>query len=235
MKSLPFLNICKNPFKIYELAVMNRWLVRNKRATVLDFGCGKGLQAIINSYKFNKIICIDPKEESITIARKNILNKIRRGEIQYYAKKVEEMGFENDFFDGIVSYCVLEHIENYSAVLAELFRIVKPGGWILLSIDSLAVIEDPVLLQKHATQFHVVKYFRMNEIKEICANAGFQNIQAQPILVSSYAEELFKKALDVSFQFGVFTGFIATIKLFIHERFKKRENEGLFIIVKANK
>ena len=42
----------------------------------------------------------------------------------------EPLPFENEQFDVIVSDMVFEHIEDPSAMTAELRRILKPGGWI---------------------------------------------------------------------------------------------------------
>lgn len=42
----------------------------------------------------------------------------------------EPLPFENEQFDVIVSNMVFEHIEDPSATMAELRRILKPGGWI---------------------------------------------------------------------------------------------------------
>jgi SAM-dependent methyltransferase len=39
-----------------------------------------------------------------------------------------ERSFEADFFDRVVSFSVFEHVVHPHAVLAELYRVMKPGG-----------------------------------------------------------------------------------------------------------
>lgn len=53
--------------------------------------------------------------------------------------------FANDSFDSVVMIEVLEHVFDFSAAIAEAFRVLKPGGTILLS--------TPFLFPKHGDPF----------------------------------------------------------------------------------
>lgn len=43
------------------------------------------------------------------------------------------LSFGDDSFDHVVSFEVLEHIPDYERVLQELFRVLRPGGYLLLT------------------------------------------------------------------------------------------------------
>jgi ubiquinone/menaquinone biosynthesis C-methylase UbiE len=43
-----------------------------------------------------------------------------------------KLPFEDNMFNAIICYHVLEHIEDDSKAMAELFRVLKPGGWAIL-------------------------------------------------------------------------------------------------------
>lgn len=234
---VPIFQYCyllNNPFKIYEWVRMNNHLEIDKKAVVLDLGCGNGTQTIRNARKFQTIIGIDPNGSSIAVAKDKLCSiKCRSGEIQFFNKTIENMNFRAQYFDGVVSYCVLEHINNYEDVLSEIYRILKPDGWVLLSVDSLSVINDINLLDKHREEHHVIKYFKSREIEELLAKKGFKDIKVEPLLKSRFAEKLFKAGIMNSFRFPRGAGLIYTVLLFITERFNRRNNEGLFILVKA--
>ena len=51
--------------------------------------------------------------------------------IRYYNCFAEKMPFGNNSFDLIVMSNVLDHVNNINKVLAEVFRVLKPGGFIL--------------------------------------------------------------------------------------------------------
>ena len=214
---------------------MNIHLGVNKKAIVLDLGCGNGTQTILNAGRFQKIIGIDPDKQSIELANAKWQFSQRRERIQFFADTLENMHFQTHFFDGIVSYCVFEHIPNYKEVLSEFYRILKPGGWLLLSIDSLSVIVEPFLLAKHKSEHHVEKYFKISEIEELLEKQGFENVMVEPKLLSRFAEKLFIKGIINHFRYSKITGIINTGLLFIAEKFNRRNNEGLFLLVKAYK
>lgn len=56
------------------------------------------------------------------------------GKSVQYIKPVStgEMPFEDNSFDLIVAFSVLHHIPNVSKVLREMYRVAKPGGYVLL-------------------------------------------------------------------------------------------------------
>jgi SAM-dependent methyltransferase len=42
------------------------------------------------------------------------------------------LNFDDNIFDGILCYHVLEHIEDDKKAISELYRVLKPGGWAIL-------------------------------------------------------------------------------------------------------
>lgn len=91
---------------------------------ILDYGCGDGF--------FIKTAFVERQgkiDVGIDIDR-NVLEKAKKSEV--YKKVVchnsYTLPFKNNYFNSIVSNCVLEHVENLERDLGELFRILKPGG-----------------------------------------------------------------------------------------------------------
>jgi SAM-dependent methyltransferase len=46
---------------------------------------------------------------------------------------VTELSFENQQFDALLSFDVLEHVPDYRSAIGEFFRVLKTGGWLILS------------------------------------------------------------------------------------------------------
>lgn len=49
-----------------------------------------------------------------------------------YNEDLTDLSFEDNMFDAILCYHVLEHIEDDRKAISELFRVLKPGGWAIL-------------------------------------------------------------------------------------------------------
>ncbi|MCW8823302.1 MAG: methyltransferase domain-containing protein [Ignavibacteriaceae bacterium] len=49
-----------------------------------------------------------------------------------YKADLTKLDFNNNSFDAILCYHVLEHIEDDKKAISELYRILKPGGWAIL-------------------------------------------------------------------------------------------------------
>jgi len=89
---------------------------------LLDIGCGTGF--IINLAKdlFGEVHGVD-----ITQA---MLDKVdlSTGNITLHNTVAEKLPFEDSYFDAVTAYSFLHHLEDYRPVLAEVKRVLKPGG-----------------------------------------------------------------------------------------------------------
>jgi SAM-dependent methyltransferase len=111
----------------------------NSDALILDFGCGEGwavyqyrkqgLRAfgvdILNRYESARKLCED---EGLSHANEDVFRTI---EMMNY-----RIPFDDGTFDVVVSDEVFEHVQNYQEALAEIKRVLKPGGSSLHCIPS---------------------------------------------------------------------------------------------------
>jgi ubiquinone/menaquinone biosynthesis C-methylase UbiE len=112
--------------------------LRNRIATrrkvrVLDVGTGLGqntaflLRHLSNN---SEIWTVDPSEEVLAGARASLGRKASR--VNFVQANAERLDFADGFFDVVVSVMVLHHVEDAQAVLAELSRVLKKAGRLLL-------------------------------------------------------------------------------------------------------
>ncbi len=117
-------------------------------ASVLDIGCGSGTTAILLATEFDfDVTGVDTNVSNIERAAR------RAGDlaISFLATDVHTLPFEDSAFDGIVSECVFSLLIDKPAALAEMRRVLKPGGRIGLTDmavfgrlpDSLAELVAP--------------------------------------------------------------------------------------------
>ncbi|HEX8148733.1 MAG TPA: methyltransferase domain-containing protein [Pyrinomonadaceae bacterium] len=107
------------------------WVYDNVRAgsTVLDLGCGAGMLALLKR-KGVTLAGLDLSEECALAARRN-------GYDLTCAAALTRLPFLDDSFDYVVSLDVLGHVEfgEKDAVLAEVARVLRPGGVTLHGIE----------------------------------------------------------------------------------------------------
>ena len=109
-----------------------KWFDRHinwQRLDVLDLGCAGGFMAEALNDRGATITGIDPAAKAIEAAR---THATAAGiSIQYDVGVGEELPYDTDQFDAVVCVDVMEHVDDLSRVLAEVARVLKPGGTFL--------------------------------------------------------------------------------------------------------
>lgn len=118
---------------------------------VLDIACGTGYGLAIMSSGARSVIGIDLDPDSVrqalASAAENVGVAIANG---------IWLPFDDDIFDVVTSFETIEHINDRPGFLAELRRIIKPGGHLILSTPN-ALYTKPVN-GKPNNPFHIYEY-----------------------------------------------------------------------------
>jgi 2-polyprenyl-6-hydroxyphenyl methylase/3-demethylubiquinone-9 3-methyltransferase len=96
---------------------------------VLDLGCAGGFMAEALADRGAQVTGIDPAEEAIAAARAHAAATGRA--IRYDTGMGEALPYPDAGFDAVVCVDVLEHVQDLDRVLAEVARVLKPGGLFL--------------------------------------------------------------------------------------------------------
>jgi len=110
-------------------------LVSLENKTILEIGCGNGVQTkyILNKYNPKSITGIDLNEENIKIANQE---KERRGikNAHFRVDDAQQLSkFEDDSIDVIINIESAFHYPDKPLFLKQLFRVLKPGGHFLIA------------------------------------------------------------------------------------------------------
>ncbi len=103
--------------------------------TVLDLGCGAGNDVFVARQLVGdsgKVIGLDFTEEMIAKAKANN-QKLGYDNVEFYLGDIEEMPFEQNSIDVIISNCVLNLVPNKQKAFAEIYRTLTPGGHFCVS------------------------------------------------------------------------------------------------------
>jgi 2-polyprenyl-3-methyl-5-hydroxy-6-metoxy-1,4-benzoquinol methylase len=100
---------------------------------MMDLGAGLGMLSEEAAVRGANPVAVEPGSGYREIA----LDRIRRGGNGAVIAAVgESLPFRDNSFDVIISLEVLEHVEDPAAVLGEVVRILKPGGWFYVSCPN---------------------------------------------------------------------------------------------------
>jgi SAM-dependent methyltransferase len=131
---------------------------------VLDVACGDGYGTRMLARKVAECYGADIDVETISVAKRMT---IPSESIHFYAEDVTQMSFSNDFFDAVTSMETVEHVDGHS-YMREVFRVLKPGGVLILSTPQNSMGAIPVNAQ------HIREY-SLNELIDLCSQ--YFNIQ----------------------------------------------------------
>ncbi len=150
--------------------------------TVIDLGSGAGNDCFVARHETGpegKVIGIDFTPAMIRKARSNA-EKLGYNNVEFREGDIDNMPVSEAVADVVVSNCVLNLVPNKPKVIAEMFRVLKPGGHFSVS-DIVLVGELPEALREDAEMYAgcvagaIQKDTYLNYIEEV----GFQNVVLQ--------------------------------------------------------
>lgn len=170
-----------------------------KGDTVVDLGSGAGndvfvARAIVGNE--GKVIGLDMTEEMVEKAN---LNKAKLGfkNVEFHLGDIEQMPFENNLADVVVSNCVLNLVPDKQKAFSEISRILKPGAHFCVS-DIVIQGEMTEELRKSAEMYAgcVSGALPQDEYLKIIEEAGFTNIEIKKSKRIELPEEFLSEYLS---------------------------------------
>lgn len=138
-----------------ELEHVHRYLLARTVADnkiVLDIACGEGYGSAILARTAARVIGVDLSREAIMHAR----TAYPVENIEFLVGDCTEIPLEDESVDLVISFETLEHVANHDAMLAEIRRVLRPEGMVLISSpDKYAYSVEP----GYKNPYHVKELF----------------------------------------------------------------------------
>jgi SAM-dependent methyltransferase len=135
---------------------------RDRPARILDFGCGTGA-FLEHLERFGTVSAVDADRSAVAFCHAR-----GRSEVQL-APIGEPLPFADDAFDVVTTLDVIEHIDDDVAALAELRRVLRPGGRLLVAVPAYMF-----LWGKQDEVSHHRRRYTAGTLGRALAEAGFR-------------------------------------------------------------
>ncbi len=167
----------KSRFEFFERYVPN-W----EGIKVLDIGCGGGLACEFLAKRGANVSGIDLSLNSIKVAQEHA--KKSNLQIDYQCGVAEDLPYEENTFDVVVCFDVLEHVEDWEKVICEIYRVLNKNGIFLFDTINktfkskfimIWLLED-ILKQIPRGLHDWNKFIKPQELIDVMQKNGFVDI-----------------------------------------------------------
>jgi arsenite methyltransferase len=161
---------CGNPAAVADL---------RPGEVVLDLGSGGGIDVLLSAKRVGptgKAYGLDMTEEMLALARRNASEAGARN-VEFLKGQIEQIPLPAETVDVVISNCVVNLSPDKEAVLAETFRVLRPGGRIGIS-DVVA--EDRLSAAERAERGGwtgcIAGALSIGEYEDLLRAAGFAGV-----------------------------------------------------------
>ena len=149
---------------------------------MLDIGCAGGVFLEHFGAICERLFGIDQNHR--------VLSETKSGAITQVAADARKLPFHNESFPLISAIDIIEHVDDDLAVLREVYRILKPGGWFLVCVPAFMV-----LFGKHDELFRHLRRYTRRQLTQQVRAAGFSVKKATYIQPLFFFPLLIKRRL----------------------------------------
>ncbi|HTG12909.1 MAG TPA: arsenite methyltransferase, partial [Candidatus Eisenbacteria bacterium] len=154
--------------------------------TVLDLGSGGGIDVLLSARRVGptgRAYGLDMTDEMLALAREN-QRKAGATNVEFLKGEIERIPLPGNSVDVIISNCVINLSADKDRVLAEAFRVLKPGGRLAVS-DVVVRGEVPAEIRRSVELWIgcVAGALEEREYRDKLAAAGFEEIGLEPTRV----------------------------------------------------
>jgi arsenite methyltransferase len=162
---------CGNPIALASL---------KEGETVIDFGSGAGFDCFLAANavgKDGRVIGVDMTPEMVDKARENA-RKGNYKNVEFRLGEIENIPVPDSFIDCVISNCVINLAPDKRKVFKETFRVLKPGGRLMVS-DIVVTQELPDFIKSSLAAYVgcIAGALMKEEYLQTIRDAGFHEVR----------------------------------------------------------
>lgn len=139
--------------------LLDRTVGRSRQLRILDLGCGTG-ESVRRFSAWGQVVGMDFSSVALRYCRRSGLRHLVQGD-------AARIPFADASFDLVCALDILEHLHGDATALAEMKRVCRPDGHVLLTVPAL-----PILWSEHDELNHHQRRYRKGDLKTACQYAG---------------------------------------------------------------
>lgn len=155
-----------------------RDLPLSPRATIVDVGCGPGFNLTLLA-KYGTVIGVDPNPAARRLASQTTGARVLDGSATC-------LPLPDHSVDLITCLDVIEHVENDGAALREFFRVLRPGGVVLLLTPAYQF-----LWSEHDEALDHVRRYTLSRLHQKLDRGGFRIVRRTYCIMTLFLPILF--------------------------------------------
>jgi len=220
-----------------EWRSMFDWLDPKQGEKILDIACGNGVLSLKIAERGCKVYGIDISDnavkEGVRLAeRESIPCKFEVG-------SAEDLPYPDRYFDKIVCSSSLEHFKDDIKALGEMNRVLKAGGCVVMTVDSLTYPINDELKERHRELYYVMNYYTRETLKERFEIAGLRMNRSEYLLNSRITSFFFNHLVIKDYKLPMFLRVMSSLIVYplclVSERMFGNENMGYTLIAEGRK
>jgi SAM-dependent methyltransferase len=156
-------------------------IASGEKKRVIEVGIGSlgiGVASMLAPPGSWEIVGLDPQPPTVPKLSPMLMAVYREAltlPLTYLQRSGEKTGLPSDSFDLAICYNVLDHTKNWSDILFEIHRILKPGGYFILGLDVVSLLSK-------ARWYFWLRHAKKNDGNIIAHPFKFTAMQAERML-----------------------------------------------------
>jgi SAM-dependent methyltransferase len=152
---------------------------------VLEVGCSFGQMTFLLTERFRQVSAVDISPDAVSLTQR----RAARYGVQNLAVETadaERLPFADGSFDGAFSWSVLRYVPDPEKALAEMFRVLRPGGRLAVDFPNkycpwFGPVKAVLRIKSHVHD----RLFSAGEVREMVRRAGFVDVEARHMLFTT--------------------------------------------------
>ena len=157
--------------------------------TILDIGCGGGINIKRMAENAKKVYGVDYSLESVNLSKEVNEDYICEGKVEILHGDVQKLPFEDETFDIITAFETVYFWPNIEKCFGEVKRVLKSGGIFLIGMESNGSDNIPMKISEKLIKMTV---YSDDELVGFLKNNNYSNVTAY-LRDAKNSEEIIKK------------------------------------------